>query len=73
MQAACAACAFSDGGSMRHRLTAFAIVLQDIVPCLLPESGGPVGSDVEVFDRTTGDVTLLVGPAVAHISQLDRR
>jgi hypothetical protein len=48
-------------------------VFVDIVPCLLPESGGPAAGDVEVFDRATGDVALLVGPAVAHMSQLDRR
>ena len=48
-------------------------MLVDIVPCLLPAAGGPVAPDVEVFDRATGNVALLLGPAVARISELDQR
>jgi hypothetical protein len=35
-------------------------MLVDIVPCLLPAAGGPVAPDVEVFDRATGNVALLL-------------
>jgi hypothetical protein len=48
-------------------------MLVDIVPCLLPAAGGPAAPDVEVFDRATGNVALLVGPAVARVSELDQR
>lgn len=47
--------------------------LVGIDPCWVHLSGGPSAADVEVFDRATGEVSLLIGPAVARMSQLDGR
>jgi hypothetical protein len=44
-----------------------------INPCILPAPGGRAVPAIEVFDRATGEVTLLVEPAVARVSQFQRR
>ena len=44
-----------------------------INPCIIPAPGGRAVPAVEVFDRATGEVRLLIEPAVARMSQLQRR
>lgn len=44
-----------------------------INPCILPAPGGRAVPSVEVIDRSMGRIALLVQPAVARMSQFQRR